>query len=205
MTYKLLIALAMAAAITLAVLLIGGGTTAMARFIATPTASSETGPRPFCTAAGGTPVMRSASRNINAEPLELLGKPVAFCEFTGGAGADEGSSISILAESLASENPTLAAMTYLQPKQMPAIDPPADTGTPGAMTGMPNPASIYCEQAGGIEGSYVAADLATDDPGRVITMCVFPDRSAIDSWGIAYHAMNSIRGADLAPLFAWKP
>ena len=32
-------------------------------------------------------------------------------------------------------------------------------------------------------------------------MCVFPDGSAIDEWGIAYYASGVIRGVDLAPLF----
>ena len=28
-------------------------------------------------------------------------------------------------------------------------------------------------------------------------MCVFPDLSIIDSWGLAYHTMGTIRGANL--------
>jgi hypothetical protein len=36
-------------------------------------------------------------------------------------------------------------------------------------------------------------------------MCVFPDLPIIDSWGLAYHTMGTIRGADLEPMFRWIP
>jgi hypothetical protein len=35
--------------------------------------------------------------------------------------------------------------------------------------------------------------------------CVFPDGSAIDAFGLWYHANGTIRGTDLAPLFAYQP
>jgi hypothetical protein len=47
-----------------------------------------------------------------------------------------------------------------------------------------------------------AAD-ATDVCPAVL--CVFPDLSVIDAWGLAYHTMGTIRGVDLEPLFRWKP
>lgn len=213
MTYKLLIAVAMAAAITLLVLLIGGGTLAMGRALAAPSrvatpvavALNDDDLAAACTTAGGAVVMRTAAQTPDSEPIGALGEPEPFCEFTGGAGADEGSMISVLAETLASPNPTLAAMAYLQGKPMPAIDPPAPSGTPGAIVSMPNPASIYCQLAGGMESAWVATDMAADATFRNIAMCVFPDRSAIESWGIAYHAMGSVRGADLTGAFGWKP
>lgn len=219
MTYKLLIAVAMAAAITLLVLLIGGGTLAMGRALAAPAApavaavaatgdaqaDADADVEAFCTAAGGVIVMRTAAQTPDSDPIGALGEPEPFCEFTGGAGADEGSMISVLAETLSSTTPTHAAMAYLDARPMPAIDPPGPVdGTPVAMTGMPNPASIYCEQAGGVEGAWVAAGMAADAPFRNVAMCVFPDRSAIESWGIAYHAMGAIRGADLSGAFGWK-
>jgi putative hemolysin len=211
MTYKLLIALGMAAAITLAIMLIGGGTMAMGRFLSTqstPAAGADHAfaeLESFCTGGGGVLVMRTAAQFPDADPPAALGEPAPFCEFTGAAGADEGSTISVLAETLATGNPTLAAMAYLEGKPMPAIDPAGPSGTPGASVAIPNPASIYCQQAGGAEGAWVAMDMSADSPFRTITMCVFPDRSAIDSWGLAYHAMDgTIRGADLASIFAWK-
>jgi hypothetical protein len=36
-------------------------------------------------------------------------------------------------------------------------------------------------------------------------MCVFPDLSSIDSWGLTYHAGGVVRGADLGPLFRYQP
>jgi hypothetical protein len=41
-----------------------------------------------------------------------------------------------------------------------------------------------------------------DDPDDVVVgLCVFPDGSAIDEWGLAYHSDGTIRGADLQALF----
>ena len=36
-------------------------------------------------------------------------------------------------------------------------------------------------------------------------MCVFPDGSMIDEWGITYYAGGVVRGADLALLFDYQP
>jgi hypothetical protein len=44
-----------------------------------------------------------------------------------------------------------------------------------------------------------------DAVDEVVALCVFPDGSAIDDWGITYYAGDVIRGADLAPLFGWTP
>jgi hypothetical protein len=44
--------------------------------------------------------------------------------------------------------------------------------------------------------------VATDDPiDQVVAMCVFPDGSMIDEWGIAYMSDGTVRGADLSSLF----
>jgi hypothetical protein len=41
-----------------------------------------------------------------------------------------------------------------------------------------------------------------DDPVfTVVNLCVFPDGSAIDEWGIAYYTDGTPRGADLSELF----
>lgn len=39
----------------------------------------------------------------------------------------------------------------------------------------------------------------------VIAMCIFPDLSSIDSWGLTYHSDGTIRGADLTNLLRYKP
>jgi hypothetical protein len=36
-------------------------------------------------------------------------------------------------------------------------------------------------------------------------MCIFPDLSSIDSWGLTYHSEGTIRGADLTDLLRYKP
>ena len=73
-----------------------------------------------------------------------------------------------------------------------------------------NPATAYCASleassaygpgAGG--GGWV---YATDPDDPVIGMCVFPDGSMIDEWGLAYHSDGSIRGIDLAQQFVYQP
>ena len=39
----------------------------------------------------------------------------------------------------------------------------------------------------------------------VMNQCVFADGSSIDEFGLWYHANDVIRGADLAPRFAYQP
>ncbi len=56
----------------------------------------------------------------------------------------------------------------------------------------------YCESVGGWTN--------TDDPDdQVVAMCVFPDESAVDEWGIAYMSGGTVRGADLSTLFRVDP
>jgi hypothetical protein len=38
-----------------------------------------------------------------------------------------------------------------------------------------------------------------------MSVCVFPDMSAIDEFGIFYYAVGTIRGADFAPKFRYQP
>ena len=39
----------------------------------------------------------------------------------------------------------------------------------------------------------------------VVAMCVFPDGSMIDEWGLAYHSDGTVRGIDLALEFVYRP
>ena len=57
-------------------------------------------------------------------------------------------------------------------------------------------------------GGQLAPDrgwLNAADATDVVQLCVFPDLSIVDAWGLASHSMGTIRGADLGPLFHWKP
>ena len=80
----------------------------------------------------------------------------------------------------------MAATAYLTKPEM------AESG------GSANPASVYCADLGGVEmGGQLAPDggwINGADASDVVQMCVFPDLSIIDSWGLAYHTMGTIRG-----------
>ena len=39
---------------------------------------------------------------------------------------------------------------------------------------------------------------------QVLVLCMFADGSAIDQWSITHDGNDTIRGADLAPLFGWS-
>jgi putative hemolysin len=52
----------------------------------------------------------------------------------------------------------------------------ARQGIPTPAPGLPNPASVYCEQKGG------KLDLRQDPSGGVAGVCVFPDGSECDEW-----------------------
>ncbi len=48
--------------------------------------------------------------------------------------------------------------------------------TEGSTTGLPNPASVYCEEQGGV------VEIRTDEEGNQQGFCVFPDGSECDEW-----------------------
>lgn len=154
----------------------------------------------YCEQAGGDVRERTPVYGSNNPTAEFpLGAPVRFCEFTGGEGAEPPESfIMIDLDTLYSETPTLAALAYLTTPPLPDI--PASQ----------NPASVYCSSLGGAEiGSLTGAGggwLSEDRSAQIVVLqaCVFGDGSIIDSWGIAYHANGTVRGADLTPLFRYQ-
>ncbi len=152
----------------------------------------------WCASHEGTVVDRYPASGASSGTPVTMGPVVRFCEFTGGEGADPSDSrISIRLTTLASDQPSMAATAYLTKPEM------AESG------GSANPASVYCADLGGVElGGQLAPDggwVNAADTTEVAQLCVFPDLSIIDSWGLAYHTMGTIRGADLEPLFRWKP
>jgi hypothetical protein len=96
---------------------------------------------------------------------------------------------------LAAQRPTLAAAAYLAKVPVTGI-------APGV-----NPAAADYDQL--VQGTSTWGTSLSgggwvnlDDPDfTVVNLCVFPDRSAIDEWGITYYSGGVVRGADLAPLF----
>jgi putative hemolysin len=150
--------------------------------------------RDYCTSVGGEVQERQATWNTNSDESQWvdLGRSMELCRFK--ADDEAGSRIYVDLLTLWSESPSLAAAAYL------AKVPMSDEPPPG------NPASFYCADLGGSSqwGTGAAGGGWTnlDDPDDlVVAMCVFPDGSTIDEWGIAYYSGDVVRGADLAPLF----
>ena len=152
----------------------------------------------YCVSVGGQVQERQATWNTNSDPSQWvdLGRTMEVCRFK--ADDEAGSRIYVDLLTLWSESPSLAAAAYLAKVPM-SDEPPAG-----------NPASFYCADLGGSSqwGSGAAGGgwVNLDDPDdQVVAMCVFPDGSTIDEWGLAYHSDDVIRGADLAPLFRADP
>ena len=115
-----------------------------------------------------------------------------FCKFTS---QDDGSRIHVELSTLYTAKPSLAALAYYAEVQL------------GTCNG--NPASCYCTLLGGSDsfGGINAAGggwVQKSDPvDTVLEACIFPDMSSIDSWGLAYHSVGVIRGADLDGLLRY--
>jgi hypothetical protein len=116
------------------------------------------------------------------------------CVFTNN---EDRTRILVSADTLHTDQPTLAATAYLAAPAMQA-------GPPSG-----NPSSSYCTQLGGSD-AFGGNNASGGGWGRagavdVISLCVFPDLSSIDSWGLTYHSDGTIRGADLTELFRYQP
>jgi putative hemolysin len=148
----------------------------------------------YCVAKGGEVEHRAPYFNTNADPsnwLRLSGER-SFCQFTS---KKDGSRIHVLLSTLYTEKPSLAALAYY-------AQVPLGEGCHG------NPASCYCSQLGGTDlfgginlngGGWVLKG-AIDE---ALEACIFPDMSSIDSWGLAYHSANIVRGKNLAKVLRY--
>jgi putative hemolysin len=155
------------------------------------------GARSVCEEKGGQVQTREAMYDTNDDTSAWLdmGRSIELCKFT----ADDGSRIYVDTLTLAAPRPTLAAVAYLSQVPMPAYDPAKG-----------DPATSYCSDlaassafgSGAAGGGWV---LMSDPDDPVVAMCVFPDGSMIDEWGLAYHSDGSVRGADLATMFVYAP
>lgn len=158
---------------------------------ATGPAGTDAAAASYCTDNGGLVETRYPFYSTNsASPLQLAGS-LAVCTFT----ADDGSRIIVGLDTLYTDQATLAALAY-------RAKTPLDTGDAPASA---NPSSIYCTQLGGTDAfggvNASGGGWALEGAADPIALCVFPDLSVIDSWGITYHSEGSIRGADLGGLF----
>ncbi len=152
----------------------------------------------YCRSTGGVVEVRVpvfGTNNSSAAQLQLAGR-APFCKWTS---KKDGSRIYTFLSTLNTTMPTLAALAYY------AKVPTSKATCPGGA----NPASCYCTYLGGSDlfgganlagGAWVLKGSADVD----LETCVFPDLSSIDSWGLAYHANNIIRGTDLSRILKYR-
>ncbi len=146
----------------------------------------------YCVKKGGVVQTRIPEYNTNGGTPLVLSGSADFCQFTS---EKDGSQINVLLSTLMTKQPSLAALAYYA--QVPL----------GTCNG--NPGSCYCTLIGGTDlfGGINAAGggwVLNTDPNDVLEACIFPDLSSIDSWGLAYHSANIIRGTNLAKALKYK-
>lgn len=179
--------------ISIVVLLVLGSlvTAAMAQ---SDTASTAGPKAAYCTSTGGVVENRLAYFGTNGPPsswLQLSGT-LQFCQYTSAA---DGSRIHVSLDTLYTKMPSLASLAYY-----------AEVQWNGQGNG--NPASFYCTQLGGSDafGGVTAAGGGWVQFGaidEVLEACIFPDSSTIDSWGLLYHSVGTIRGTDLSTVLKY--
>jgi len=149
----------------------------------------------YCTQKGGAVETRYPFYAPNdPKPLQLSGS-MQVCVFTSPA---DHTRIMIALDTLYTDQPTLAALAY---RSKTALNQGQSNGA--------NPSSLYCTQLGGTDTfggiNATGGGWAREGAKDVISMCVFPDLSSIDSWGLTYHSDGTIRGADLTDLIRYQP
>jgi hypothetical protein len=154
--------------------------------------ASTRGAEDYCVKKGGVVQTRIPEYGTNGGTALVLSGKQEFCQFTK---AKDGSQINVLVKTLETKQPTLAALAYYAQVQL------------GSCTG--NPGSCYCSLLGGTDlfGGISAAGggwVLNTDPNDVLEACIFPDMSSIDSWGLAYHSANIIRGKNLANVLRYR-
>lgn len=159
---------------------------------AAPPALAHTPAEAHCIQCGGVVETGQPIYGQSRQSGMLLGGSEQFCVFTS---KTDGSKIYAAVETLYTQRPTLAASAYLF---KPPYTPPTN----------PNliPAVAYCEELKGTAtynggpGGWVLEGESSPK-----NMCIFPDLSIIDAWGLLYHTQGTIRGADLTECLRFKP
>ncbi len=167
---------------------------AVAQTATTKAANTPATKENYCTTTGGLVETRHAVLGTNNPPQDWL--PLdgveGFCQYTSAA---DGSRIHISLQTLYSTKPTIAALAYY-----------AEPQYGGTCNG--NPASCYCTQIGGAEIGALQASggawVSTSGIDDLLETCVFPDNSTIDSWGLLYHSVGTIRGTDLSTVLKYS-
>ena len=156
------------------------------------TASSQS-PRDYCRSTGGSVQMRTPEYGTNGGTPLVLAGPREFCQYSS---ADGTTQISVLLTTLLATKPSLAVLAYYG---KPRANLRKCEGGPG---------SCYCSDIGGTDsfGGITAAGggwVLSSNVNDVLDLCVFPDLSAIDAYGIFYHSHHIIRGQNLNHKFRY--
>jgi hypothetical protein len=144
-------------------------------------------PKAYCKMTGGSVQVRNPEYGTNgANPLVLAG-PREFCQYLSSDGTTQ---IDVLLTTLVTKQPSLAALAYYSKTH---VNLHKCQGGPG---------SCYCSLVGGTDefGGVSAAGggwVLTTNVNDVLDVCAFPDLSAIDAYGLFYHAYGIIRGQNL--------
>ena len=163
-------------------------------------ASSAAELEQHCTRSGGQVQTRVPYWNTNGDQAQwlALAGSATMCRFQ--ADDEARSRIYVDLSTLGSTEPTLAALAYLSKVPMPPS------------TGGANPATGYCSKELGGSSTFGAVGASgggwvdkTDPDDIVVSLCVFPDQSFIDEWGLAYHSNGEIRGKDLTTVMKYQP
>ncbi|WP_395726623.1 hypothetical protein [Nakamurella sp.] len=153
----------------------------------------------YCAQSGGQVQGRQPFWNTNGDQAQwlALAGSATMCRFQ--ADDEAKSRIYVDLTTLSSTEPTLAGLAYLSKVPMPS-------GVGGG-----NPATLYCSKelnasssfgGGASGGGWVNT---TDPDDIVVSLCVFPDGSFIDEWGLAYHSAGDVRGKDLTTVMKYQP
>lgn len=155
----------------------------------------------YCKSTGGAYEVRLPEYGTNnTKPLVLAGQ-AGFCHYT--SKGKYPSSIYILVTSLYTPMPTLAVMAYKAKVKF------NESSCPGGA----NPGSCYCTQLGGTDqfgganlagGAWVLPGASSASPNLDLEACIFPDLSSIDSFGLFYHSVGTIRGINLLTVVKYK-
>jgi len=153
-----------------------------------------------CTRSGGQVQTRAPYWNTNGDQAQwlALAGSATMCRFQ--ADDEARSRIYVDLTTLGSTEPTLAALAYLSKVPMPPSAGGANPAT-GSCGRELNGSSSF-GGAGAAGGGWVAQ---TDPDDVVVSLCVFPDGSFVDEWGLAYHSAGEIRGKDLTTVLRYQP
>jgi putative hemolysin len=151
----------------------------------------------YCRTSGGAVEHRKPVFGTNGPTSSwlVLAGAADFCDYTS---KKDGTHIYVLLSTLNATLPTLATLAYYAKVPLASAN----------CTGGGNPASCYCTFLGGSDqfgGTNAAggAWILGQSANTALEACIFPDFSAIDSWGLTYHSANIIRGMDLSKVLKY--